>query len=112
MSLSEFEITEKLKNRGLDAIMTTLLVALLFMTHLSYASDDINTYFIYDTNHSSLETDNPEDDHTNIVSPDFLFSISEQPQHLPLLRAVHELKSGFIKQYTPAYFIRAPPIYS
>ncbi len=112
MRLNKLEKAEKLKDKGLATIMTALLVALLLITQLSYASDDITVSLIYDTNSSFLETDNAKDDQTNLVSPDFHYSFSEQPKYLPLLHAVHEPKSGFIGKYTPAYFIRAPPNYS
>jgi hypothetical protein len=90
--------------------MATVLFALLLISQLSSASSNINS-FTFDTTFGSVETDGSESNHTNIVTPDFLYSISEQTQVLPLLRPVHELESGYIDEHTPTNSIRAPPNY-
>lgn len=112
MRLSKLGKAEIDKNRGLVSTLIPLLIALLLFTQLSYASDGIDVCFIYDTNHSVLGTDNSNENQTNVFSADFLYSIPDQLQDLPLLHAVRELKSGIIKKHTPPYFIRAPSIYS
>lgn len=112
MRLSKLEKAVIDKNGGLVSILPPLLIALMLFSQVSYASDDIDVCFIYDTAPSVLGTDNSNDNQTNVFSSDFLYSISGHQQDLPLLHAVRELKSGIIKKLTSAYFIRAPPIYS
>ncbi len=111
MKLNKTEKAVTLEDKRMLAIMSSVLFAMLLISQLSSASDNINS-FTFDTSYSSLETDISESNHTNVVTPDFLFSISEHAQILPLLRPALETESGYIDEHTPTYFIRAPPSYS
>jgi len=112
MRIVNYANTENDANRVTSLVVTSALLALLLLGQFALALNSVGAIFTVESGYSQLESAESENDHPELLVPDFLHGLADGPNSLSRQGFEYHLPSAGIEVHASYANIRAPPLLS